>query len=54
MILSTYAVGASPLAFENLLQEFGDGGVESGELALPEENGGRLLPCGFCARWWRT
>jgi len=54
LVLSTYAVGYSPLAFENMLREFGAGQVESGELALPEESGGRLLPCGFCARFLRA
>ena len=66
LILSTYAIGYSPIAFENMLREFGSGQVETGELALPEDasgwNGaggleeasGRLLPCGFCARYLRA
>ena len=53
LVLSTYAIGCSPLTFVNLLSELGGGAIESGELALPEENGARLLPCGFCARWSR-
>jgi len=57
LILSTYAIGNSPLAFANLLGELGAGGgeatVEAGELALPESSGRRRLPCGFCARWSR-
>ncbi|MED6334186.1 MAG: RsmD family RNA methyltransferase [Planctomycetota bacterium] len=53
LVLSTYAVGFSPLAFENLLSELPGGRVEVGELAVPEAEGGRLLPAGFCARWWR-
>lgn len=53
LILSTYAIGYSPIAFENMLREFGEGRVESGELALPEGDGTRLLPCGFCARYVR-
>ncbi|QDU68303.1 SAM-dependent methyltransferase [Engelhardtia mirabilis] len=53
LILSTYAVGYSPLAFENLLAEFEGGASAVGELALAEESSGRLLPCGFCARWAR-
>ena len=57
MILSTYAVGASPLTFERLLSRAG-GGLEGGdvvarELALLEGGGDRLLPAGFCARWGR-
>ena len=54
LVLSSYAIGYSPLAFENMLREFGAGEVESGELAVPEERGGRLLPCGFCARYLRA
>ncbi len=54
LILSSYAIGYSALAFENLLGELEGGSVESGELVLREEGeGGRLLPCGFCARWSR-
>lgn len=59
LILSTYAIGYSPLAFLNLLEELGGDRLESGELALPEEGSGasdetrRYLPCGFCARWSR-
>ena len=53
LVLSTYAIGYSPLAFHNLLSEFRGGQVEAGELALREAQGERLLPCGFCARWWR-
>lgn len=53
LILSTYAVGYSPLAFTNLLQEFGPGRVEAGELALQESDSERLLPAGFCARFWK-
>jgi 23S rRNA (cytosine1962-C5)-methyltransferase len=52
-ILSTYAVGYSPLAFQNMFAEmFGadqEVALEAGELVIPEQ-GGRLLPCGFCAR----
>jgi len=51
LILSTYAIGYSPIAFENMLREFGTGHIESGELALPEGDGERFLPCGYCARY---
>ncbi|TAH37321.1 MAG: class I SAM-dependent rRNA methyltransferase [Planctomycetota bacterium] len=59
LILSTYAIGYSPLAFDNMLRELGPGSVESGELAIAEESEGRthpsrLLPCGFCARFVRA
>jgi 23S rRNA (cytosine1962-C5)-methyltransferase len=59
LVLSTYAIGYSPLAFVNMLAELEGGEVEAGELALPEEDAGpdlpaRRLPCGFCARWWRA
>ena len=53
VILSTYAIGCSPLTFQNLLQELGPGSIEAGELALAPRDGGRVLPCGFCARFAR-
>ncbi len=53
LVLSTYAIGTSPLALGGLLGDLEGGEVEAGELALPEEDGGRRLPAGFCARWWR-
>lgn len=53
VILSTYAIGCSPLTLENLLAELGEGELEAGELALQAEAGGRSLPAGFCARWSR-
>lgn len=60
VILSTYAVGYSPLAFRNLFGDLGEGSIEAAELAISEESsaadGGapRLLPAGFCARWARA
>ena len=54
VVLSTYAIGCSPLALENLLASFGPGELEAGELSLQEAGAdGRRLPAGFCARWWR-
>lgn len=53
VVLSTYAIGHSPTALENLLAGLGGGEVEAGELALVESEGGRVLPAGACARWWR-
>lgn len=59
LALSTYAVGISPLALANLLEdqrELADGASEVGELALRESGdarSARLLPAGFCARWAR-
>jgi 23S rRNA (cytosine1962-C5)-methyltransferase len=54
VVLSTYAIGYSPLALYNMVSELEGGRTEVGELALPEDGpGGRRLPCGFCARWWR-
>jgi hypothetical protein len=51
-VLSTYAIGTSVLALDNLVHELGDGDVASGELALTSD-GVRPLPAGFCARWSR-
>jgi len=54
VVLSTYAIGCSPLALENLLASFGPGELEAGELSIPEAGAdGRRLPAGFCARWSR-
>jgi 23S rRNA (cytosine1962-C5)-methyltransferase len=57
VILSTYAVGYSPLAFVNLFGDLDGGSVSAGELAIPEQSRenarSRLLPAGFCARWAR-
>ena len=56
LVLSTYAVGHSALAFENLLvgsAAFEGGARASGELVLPHEGSERLLPCGWCTRWSR-
>ncbi len=54
LVLSSYAIGYSPLAFTNLLGELEGGTVAAGELVLPEQGeGARCLPCGFCARWTR-
>ena len=55
--LSTYAVGISPLSLVGALGVLGEGDVEAGELALPEQESGegrpRFLPAGFCARFTR-
>lgn len=54
LVLSTYAVGYSPLAFQNILGDLGQGNVSVGELAVRERgDGGRLLPAGYCARFSR-
>ena len=51
LVLSTYAVGYSLLAFQNLLMDLGAGEVSVGELVLREQGDApRLLPAGFCAR----
>jgi 23S rRNA (cytosine1962-C5)-methyltransferase len=64
VILSSYAIGCSPITLENLLADLGPdllgpesngrSALESGELVLREESPrARLLPAGFCARWSR-
>ncbi|GJM21244.1 MAG: methyltransferase [Planctomycetota bacterium] len=53
LLVSCYAVGTTPLSFQNLLAEFGAGELEAGELALPAEWGARSLPAGLCGRWSR-
>jgi 23S rRNA (cytosine1962-C5)-methyltransferase len=54
LVLTTYAIRASALATDGLVRECleGRGGsVESGELAVVEEAGGRLLPTSLFTRW---
>jgi len=55
IVLSTYAIGYSPLALHNLLLDWpglAGGVVDVGELALRQSDE-RRLPAGFCARWSR-
>lgn len=57
VILNGYASGFSSIAYRNNIQAiFGDlgGRVESGELAIRESKGGRLLPAGIFSRWSRS
>jgi 23S rRNA (cytosine1962-C5)-methyltransferase len=53
-LVNGYASGYSAVAYENnlkpLTERFG-GTLESGELAIEEGNGPRLLPCGIFSRW---
>ena len=56
LVLSSYAIGFSPLAFQNLLAEFENGRAVADELALAqtaESATVRHLPAGFCARFVR-
>lgn len=50
VVLSTYAIGCSPLALENLVSDLGPGETEAGELALFGADPRVRLPAGFCAR----
>jgi 23S rRNA (cytosine1962-C5)-methyltransferase len=54
LVLTTYAIRASALATDSLMRDcLADrpGTVESGELAVVEEAGGRLLPTSLFTRW---
>ena len=54
LILTIYAIRASSLAFDQLCREVlaGRGGTfSSGELAIREADGGRLLPASLFTRW---
>jgi 23S rRNA (cytosine1962-C5)-methyltransferase len=54
LVLTTYAIRASALAMDGLVREClaGRRGVtESGELAVVEQSGGRLLPTSLYTRW---
>lgn len=54
LVLTTYAIRASALATDSLTREClagRPGTIESGELAVIEESGGRLLPTSLFTRW---
>lgn len=54
MLINAYAISASSLMLENMLQDFskGLGGtIEVGELALEEKESKRLLSTGIFGRW---
>jgi 23S rRNA (cytosine1962-C5)-methyltransferase len=54
LVLTTYAIRASALAMDGLVREClgqRQGAIESGELAVIEEAGGRLLPTSLYTRW---
>ena len=54
LVLTTYAIRASALATDALVREClfaRRGTTESGELAVIEETGGRLLPTSLYTRW---
>ena len=54
VIVNAYAISASSLMLENVLQDFAkdlDGEIEVGELALEEKNSKRLLSTGIFGRW---
>lgn len=56
LVLTTYAIRASALATDGLVRDClreQKGAVESGELAVVEEAGGRLLPTSMFTRWVR-
>ena len=54
VILTAYAVRLSHIALAQALgdrlEPFG-GRIEMGEMALPEQKSGRMLPTAICARW---
>jgi 23S rRNA (cytosine1962-C5)-methyltransferase len=57
LVLTTYAIRASALATDQLVREClagRAGAIESGELAVIEEAGGRLLPTSHFTRWTAT
>jgi 23S rRNA (cytosine1962-C5)-methyltransferase len=54
LVLTTYAIRASALAMDGLVREClagRTGATESGELAVIEQAGGRLLPTSLYTRW---
>lgn len=56
-LINGYAAGYSPLAFAYNLEQFQTkfgGKIEYGDLAIAQEAGDRVLPCGIFARWSST
>jgi 23S rRNA (cytosine1962-C5)-methyltransferase len=54
VLINSYTARLSPTVTANLLAgllEDLDGTVEAGEVGLPIERDGRMLPCGIYARW---
>lgn len=54
LVLTTYAIRASALAIDGLVRDClagRPGAIESGELAVIEQSGGRLLPTSLFTRW---
>jgi 23S rRNA (cytosine1962-C5)-methyltransferase len=54
LVLTTYAIRASALAVDGLVRDClagRPGAIESGELAVVEQSGGRLLPTSLFTRW---
>jgi 23S rRNA (cytosine1962-C5)-methyltransferase len=54
LVLTTYAIRASALAIDGLVREClagRPGRIKSGELAVIEQSGGRLLPTSMFTRW---
>ena len=54
LVLTVYAIRASALAFDQLTREVlaaRGGAFASGELAIREADGGRLLPASLFTRW---
>ncbi len=54
LVLTSYAIRASSLAFDQLTREVLEargGNFASGELAIRESDGGRLLPASLFTRW---
>jgi 23S rRNA (cytosine1962-C5)-methyltransferase len=54
LLINGYASKLSPLVLGNLLAQLfaGRGGrITVGELGLPSQRAGLVLPCGICGRW---
>lgn len=53
-LINGYASKLSPLVLGNLLAKLfsrNDGRIAAGELGLPSQRDGIVLPCGICGRW---
>ena len=54
LLINSYAAKLSPLVLGNMLSKLfpqHGGTITAGELGLPSQRDGLILPCGICGRW---
>jgi len=56
LLVNAYTADLAPLAVKQVVEDYTKqlgGGVEAGELGIPQSEGGRILPAGLFVRWSR-